>query len=274
MEFKIPEGFLKWWQKGRKKQNRLNAFAFTTQITPSLIYTNTRILYILQLCTSSIKVLLQLSIRKLSLGFRALAYRHLYEAFFAKCSKRGPAICIEFKERGGRGWGDWAGHDSLWSLVVLGEGRRRRGRRGKRDDKCINLQTRLFGSRWIYIPLKSNLPRWVKSGLLRWYLWTSEPSLSEGVCVCACKWKTASYGTQCTANSSTLSDRGSAVVKRRTFHLLWRGKRKKRKKRKKDEIMEKAHFLLNLDSGFPNKIAFILHNMCSQRLRPCNLAKA
>lgn len=44
--------------------------------------------------------------------------------------------------------------------------------------------------------------------------------------------------------------------------------------KKKDEIMEKAHFLLNLDSGFPNKIAFILHNMCSRRLRPCNLAKA
>lgn len=42
----------------------------------------------------------------------------------------------------------------------------------------------------------------------------------------------------------------------------------------RDEITEKAHFLLNLDSAFPNKIAFILHNMCSARLRRCNLARA
>jgi len=48
----------------------------------------------------------------------------------------------------------------------------------------------------------------------------------------------------------------------------------KKKEKQKDEIIEKAHFLLNLDSGFPNKIAFILHNMCSRRLRPCNLARA
>lgn len=68
----------------------LGAFAFTTQTTihlshslslhssplPSLTRTGMR--------TSSIKALrslLQLSIRKLSLGFGALAYRHLDEAF-------------------------------------------------------------------------------------------------------------------------------------------------------------------------------------------------
>lgn len=57
--------------------------------------------------TSSIKALhslLRLSIRKLSLGFRALAYRHLCEAFSEKCSKHGPAICIEFTGNEGGEW--------------------------------------------------------------------------------------------------------------------------------------------------------------------------
>lgn len=61
--------------------------------------------------TSSIKALyslLRLLIRKLSLGFRALAYRHLYQAFSEMCGKHGAAICIEFTgseggEEGGRG---------------------------------------------------------------------------------------------------------------------------------------------------------------------------
>lgn len=56
--------------------------------------------------TSSIKALhslLQLLIRKLSLGFRALAYRHLYQAFSKMCSKHGPTICIEFPGREGGG---------------------------------------------------------------------------------------------------------------------------------------------------------------------------
>lgn len=54
--------------------------------------------------------------------------------------------------------------------------------------------------------------------------------------------------------SWTHTHRTGAALYNRTFHLL---------KKEKDEIMEKAHFLLNLDSGFPNKIAFILRNMCS-----------
>ncbi len=129
----------------------LNAFAFTTQTTHTHTHTHTG------MHTSSIKALhslLRLSIRKLSLGFRALAYRHLYEAFSAKCSKHGPAICIEFTGNdGGRG-GRWLGEEGgrVWCW-------------GNADNKYIRLNTRLFGNRWIYIPKKSKPARWVKPAL-------------------------------------------------------------------------------------------------------------
>lgn len=124
--------------------------------------------YTRQLHTSSIKALhslLQLSIRKLSLGFRALAYRHLYEAFSAKCSKHGPSNLHRI-------YREWlGGRRGEEVVVVLGE---------NSDNKYIHLKTRLFRNRWIYIPQKSKLSRWVGPGLLLWYLWTSEHS--EWVC--------------------------------------------------------------------------------------------
>lgn len=70
--------------------------------------------------TSSIKAfysLLQLLIRKLSLGFRALAYRHLYQAFSEMCSKHGAAVCIEFaRSEGGEEKG---GGLERWEVAVL-----------------------------------------------------------------------------------------------------------------------------------------------------------
>ena len=143
----------------------LNAFAFTTQTTHSLslTHTHTHKHTYTTVHTSSIKALhslLQLSIRKLSLGFRALAYRHLYEAFSAKCSKHGPAICIEFTGREREKGSDW--------------GERDRGRRGKGGvvfgENGDNKYIRLFRNRWIYIPQKSKPAWWIKPGLLLWYL--------------------------------------------------------------------------------------------------------
>lgn len=92
--------------------------------------------------TSSIKALYSLLwflIRKLSLGFRALAYRHLYQAFSEMCSKHGAAICIEFTGSEGE--------------RKEGGGRKRDGRRlwcwrrPATTNTC--LETRLFTNRWI-----------------------------------------------------------------------------------------------------------------------------
>lgn len=69
--------------------------------------------------TSSIKALhslLRLLIRKLSLGFRALAYRHLYQAFSEMCSKHGPAIYIEFTGSEG---GEEGGGGGRWEVAVV-----------------------------------------------------------------------------------------------------------------------------------------------------------
>lgn len=186
---------------------------------------------------SSIKVLLQLLIRKLSLGFRALAYRHLYEALSAKCSKQGASICMEFI----KGCGEWGapkkkkssvetgGFTLLWNQSLHG---------GKKNLACC-------------------------CGIYE---------MVSIFCVCAraClpeRQNNDSYCTQYTVNSST-------PCKEEAAQLCNRGLFSYSVKKKMDEIMEKAHFLLNLDSGFANKIAFILHNMCSHRLRPCNLARA
>lgn len=154
--------------------------------------------------TSSIKALhslLRLSIRKLSPGFRALAYRHLYEAFSAKCSKHGPAICIEFTgNEGVEEGGDW---ERRGAVVVLG---------GNADNKYIRLKTRLFGNRWIYIPKKSKPARWVKPGLCCG-IW----KLVSTLCVFQRKsgrGNTHSYWAQYTVNSSahTLLERESSVL--------------------------------------------------------------
>lgn len=78
---------------GEKKEDLMHLHLLPRQLSLAFSLTPT------EMHTSSIKAhhsLLQLSIRKLSLGFRALAYRHLCEAFCEKCSKQGPAICIEF----------------------------------------------------------------------------------------------------------------------------------------------------------------------------------
>lgn len=112
-------------------------------LNPSLAHTGMR--------TSSIKArrsLLQLSIRKLSLGFRALAYRHLDEAFSESAVSAGPAICIEFigkEERWGVGGEGGEGREGFFSLFFSFFWRRN----GQTDSKHICVKGGLLRNRWI-----------------------------------------------------------------------------------------------------------------------------